>query len=116
MAKRRRADSAASSAADEEFGAKEGISKYVQFDETLHRKPVIRCALAPHSRSVPFYTLEEYNIHYAKFHSNRCRECHKNLPSNHFLLLHISENHDPIIEARRARGEKTVRQTVNVLV
>jgi len=116
MAKRQRADSAASSSAADEPEPCEGTSKYVQFDKSLQCKPVIRCALAPHSRSIPFYSLEDYNVHYAQVHSNRCRECYKNLPSNHFLALHISENHDPINEARRARGEKTVCQTARVLV
>jgi len=26
----------------------------------------------------------------------------------HFLTLHIAENHDPLNEAKKARGEKTV--------
>lgn len=110
MAKRQRPGSAASSSGDEAPDTDAGTFKYVQFDERSPRKPLIRCALAPHSTSAPFYSLEEYDVHYAQVHSNRCRECHKNLPSSHFLSLHISENHDPINEARRARGEKTVRQ------
>jgi hypothetical protein len=39
---------------------------------------------------------------------NRCSECHKNFPDEHFLHLHIGENHDPINEAKRDKGEKTV--------
>jgi nitrate reductase cytochrome c-type subunit len=116
MAKRQRTDSAASSSTDQDSDTNGVTSKYVQFDESLQPKPVIRCALAPHPKSVPFYSLEEYDVHYAEVHSNRCSECHKNLPSSHLLALHISENHDPINEARRSRGEKTVRQTARVLV
>jgi len=116
MAKRQRQGSEASSSADEKSDTKGGTSKYVQFDETLHRKPAIRCALAPHPRSISFYSLEDYDVHYAQVHSNRCRECHRSLPSSHFLVLHISENHDPINDARRARGEKTVRRLVGVLL
>jgi len=35
-------------------------------------------------------------------------ECGRNFPSEWFLSLHIGENHDPLGEVRRGRGERTV--------
>jgi hypothetical protein len=46
--------------------------------------------------------------HYQKTHMNRCSECQKNFPDEHFLHLHIAENHDPINASKRDKGEKTV--------
>ena len=68
----------------------------------------MKCSLPPHSGSLTFSTFEEYEVHYSKEHAYRCTACKKNLPTEHFLGLHISENHDPLNEARRAKGEKTV--------
>ena len=67
----------------------------------------MKCSLPPHETLV-FSTFEEFEIHYSKRHTNRCSECHRNFPTEHFLILHISENHDPLSEARKAKGEKTV--------
>lgn len=47
-------------------------------------------------------------MHYQKVHAHRCSGCHKNFPDEHFLDLHIAENHDPIKAALRDKGEKTV--------
>jgi hypothetical protein len=55
-----------------------------------------------------FSSYEEYEVHYVKVHVNRCSECGKNFPTERFLSLHIEENHDPLIEAKKERGEKTV--------
>jgi hypothetical protein len=72
-------------------------------EETIH------CLLPGHAElSLPTYNA--YEIHYEQYHLHRCNECHKNFPSDHYLQLHISENHDPIIAVRRERGERTVRQ------
>jgi hypothetical protein len=68
----------------------------------------MKCSLPPHHETLAFPTFEEFEIHYAKVHANRCSECRKNFPTEHFLGLHISENHDPLVEARRAKEEKTV--------
>ncbi|KAL8833959.1 MAG: hypothetical protein Q9170_004005 [Blastenia crenularia] len=86
-------------------------TKYLQVaDEHAGRKHVaMKCSLAPHSDTLTFSTFEEFEVHYAKVHTNRCSECHKNFPTEHFLSLHISENHDPLIAARKAREEKTYR-------
>ena len=74
--------------------------------------PNIQCQLSPHRTPVKFDSYEEYDVHYAKEHMNRCSECHKNLPSPHFLDLHISECHDPLNSVRKVKGEKTVRLTL----
>jgi hypothetical protein len=67
----------------------------------------IRCSLPPHRDTYTFSSYEEYEVHYAKDHVNRCTECGKNFPTYHFLDLHIEENHDPLLAARKDRGEKT---------
>ncbi|KAH8600808.1 hypothetical protein B0O99DRAFT_609527 [Bisporella sp. PMI_857] len=65
------------------------------------------CSLPGHAQNLRFSTYEEYEIHYNKTHLNRCLECRKNFPTNHFLNLHIEENHDALAAVRRERGEKT---------
>jgi hypothetical protein len=123
MVKRSREDSI--SASDAETAISEGTSpvgatspvnplystKYVELDnveansETIE---VMRCSLPPHRQSISFASFEAYEVHYAKAHVNRCSECRKNFPTEHFLGLHIEENHDPLNAVRKARGEKTV--------
>lgn len=76
-------------------------------DEGGDRPQVIQCSLPPHEPA-SFSTYEDFDVHYAKVHANRCSECRQNFPTEHFLSLHIGENHDPLNEARRERGEKTV--------
>lgn len=66
----------------------------------------IRCTLPPH-HSLDFTSYEDYEVHYQKAHVNRCIECKRNLPTEHFLNLHIAENHDPLNAAKRERGDKT---------
>ena len=34
-------------------------------------------------------------------------ECRRNFPTDHFLSLHIAENHDPLNASKRDRGDKT---------
>ena len=68
----------------------------------------MKCSLPPHAETLAFPTFEEFETHYAKVHAYRCSECRKNFPTEHFLGLHIGENHDPLGEARRAKEEKTV--------
>lgn len=87
-------------------------TKYLQIPHEVaedRSRAVMRCSLAPHSETLSFGTFEEFEVHYAQVHTNRCSECHKNFPTQHFLGLHISEKHDPLVEARKAREEKTVR-------
>jgi hypothetical protein len=66
------------------------------------------CSLPPHRQTLSFATYEEYEVHYLKTHTNRCTECRKNFPTEHFLNLHIEENHDSLVSVRKERGEKTV--------
>ena len=83
--------------------------KYVQTaDRSGQRKSVMKCSLPPHGVTLSFSTFEDFEVHYAKAHANRCSECHRNFPTEHFLTLHIEEYHDPLAAARRAKGEKTV--------
>lgn len=69
---------------------------------------IMRCSLQPHKETLTFSTYDDYESHYLKTHVNRCSECGKNFPTQHILDIHIEENHDPLILARRDRGEKTV--------
>jgi hypothetical protein len=70
-------------------------------------KAVMQCSLPPHRDTLDFASIEDFEIHYAKDHSNRCTSCSKNFPTAHFLALHIDENHNPFREALQAKGEKT---------
>ncbi|KAL1634055.1 hypothetical protein SLS58_010849 [Diplodia intermedia] len=88
--------------------ASEPVIKYVHVDspDTSASAPaVMKCQLPGH-RPLEFATYEEYDVHYHKTHVNRCSECKKNFPSELILDLHFAEIHDPINEARKARGEK----------
>lgn len=88
------------------------ITKYIHVDtgsgEEQSVTEVMRCFLPPHRQPVSFLSFDDYDVHYNKVHVNRCIECRKNFPTSHFLNLHQEENHDPLIEALRARGERTV--------
>ncbi|CZT50229.1 uncharacterized protein RSE6_11174 [Rhynchosporium secalis] len=66
----------------------------------------MRCSLPPHRGTLTFASFEEYDVHYAKTHTNRCLECRKNFPTEHFLNLHIEENHDAMVAVLKERGEK----------
>lgn len=74
-------------------------------DQNVHYE----CALEEPCSTWPrvFATLAEYEQHYERFHANRCCECARNFPSARFLALHLAEQHDPLREARAARGERT---------
>jgi len=88
-------------------------SKLVHIDKEAsaasQQPEVMRCSLPPHARqTISFTSFEDYEVHYKKTHVNRCAECRKNFPTPHFLDLHISENHNPLLEVLRERGEHTV--------
>ncbi|KAF2395960.1 hypothetical protein EJ06DRAFT_517130 [Trichodelitschia bisporula] len=120
MAKRSREDSPSSSSDLELLTAQRATSgqpsreasveprfKYPHLDPSSdHEQVIMRCHLPPH-RPLSFTSYDDYDVHYHKFHVNRCSECQKNFPTEHYLQLHIAENHDPLNEVRRSRGEKT---------
>lgn len=74
---------------------------------TTDDTPVMTCDLPPHTVTLKFSSIEAFEVHYAQDHTNRCSTCGRNLPSDHFLTLHIDENHNPIREALTAKGEQT---------
>jgi hypothetical protein len=81
---------------------------HLDADSALSDEPVImRCSLPPHE-PLAFTSFDEYDVHYQKTHMNRCSDCQKNFPDEHFMHLHIAEYHDPINAAKRDQGEKTV--------
>ncbi|CAA9960866.1 hypothetical protein PTMSG1_04250 [Pyrenophora teres f. maculata] len=67
---------------------------------------VMKCSLPPHE-PLTFASFEEHDVHYQQVHMNRCSECQKNFPDQHYLHLHIAEYHDPINAAKRDQGDKT---------
>lgn len=68
---------------------------------------VMRCSLPGHPE-LSFSTYDEYESHYNQSHLWKCSECRRNLPSEHYLGLHIQEQHDSMMEVRKERGEKIV--------
>lgn len=83
-------------------------AKIQEVDVSVDTSPLARmqCSLPPHP-PVSFSSTAQFDIHYAKEHTNRCSSCGKNFPSAHYLALHIDENHNPLREALAAQGEKT---------
>ena len=93
---------------DASYGGDPRPGKYTYVDmsvESSDPEHSICCTLPPHE-SLGFQTYDDYEIHYQKSHVNRCIECNRNFPTDHFLDLHIAENHDPLNAAKRDRGEK----------
>ncbi|KAF1947487.1 hypothetical protein EJ02DRAFT_91304 [Clathrospora elynae] len=80
---------------------------HLDAESALSIQPAImKCSLPPHE-PLAFTSFEEYDVHCQKMHTNRCSECQKNFPDEHFLHLHIAEYHDPYNAAKREQGEKT---------
>ncbi|KAI6250589.1 hypothetical protein HI914_00646 [Erysiphe necator] len=73
---------------------------------TFAAAPVMYCSLLPHRHTLKFDSFEEYNVHYAKEHTNRCLVCFKNFPTDHLLSLHIEENHNSLFVIKKERGNK----------
>ncbi|KAL4942644.1 hypothetical protein BDV06DRAFT_191717 [Aspergillus oleicola] len=71
------------------------------------RPEAMRCTLPPHTHPLTFTSYTDYEVHYRQSHVNRCTQCGRNFPTELFLTLHIEENHDSLMAARRGRGEKT---------
>jgi hypothetical protein len=85
--------------------------KIVELDSSLAQddiQVIIQCPLPPHKETIDFESYQAYETHYTKFHTNRCIECGRNLPSNHYLSLHIEEVHDPLVAVQREKGMRTV--------
>lgn len=94
-------------------------SKIVHLDHSSENgeasTAVMKCSLSGHSQTLSFASFEDYETHYAQAHSNRCHECRKNFPTEHFLSLHIAENHDSLVAILREREEKTVSMKSSIL-
>ncbi|RMZ86079.1 hypothetical protein DV737_g50, partial [Chaetothyriales sp. CBS 132003] len=75
--------------------------------QARREQPVMQCSLPPHHEAVCFGSIDAFEAHYAKEHSNRCASCRKNFPSAHLLALHLDEHHNPLRAEREAKGEKT---------
>lgn len=71
------------------------------------RNSTIHCFLPAHS-PLSFPSYSSYEQHYTKWHLHRCTDCDKNFPTNHFLNLHIAENHDPVRDVLSSRGDTSV--------
>jgi hypothetical protein len=83
--------------------------KALQMDtQTASPTVEFHCHLPPHKGQLTFYSHGDYEVHYIKEHTNRCTECGKNFPTQHILGLHIEETHDPVVQAKRDRGETNV--------
>jgi hypothetical protein len=88
-------------------------TKFTQLDDSAsnnsksstNSKRSVTCLLPPHQPQ-RFPNIQAYENHVASAHVNRCKECGKNLPSSHFLELHITENHDPFFAAKRERNDR----------
>jgi hypothetical protein len=112
MAKRSRESSISSSGAAEDSpitAASESPrpAKLNVVDDCTEAETVMQCSLPPHREPLSFTSIESFEVHYAKEHSNRCNSCNKNFPTAHFLNLHIDEHHNAFREALEAKGEKT---------
>ncbi|TFY67020.1 hypothetical protein EVG20_g4100 [Dentipellis fragilis] len=62
----------------------------------------------PNNRPTPLESTRDLEAHYAKYHAHVCevRGCHCVFPDARLLELHIAENHDPLAQVRKERGEK----------
>lgn len=69
---------------------------------------IVECDLPPHGQ-LRFTSVTDLEIHYLQQHTNRCHVCQKNFPSDHYLRLHVTENHDSFAAVRREREETIVR-------
>lgn len=98
-----------SSAPQQESEDSSGAVKIVHLTQEEIASPteVMRCSLPGHPE-LSFATYDEYEGHYNQSHLWKCLECRHNFPSEHYLGLHILENHDSMAQVRKERGEKIV--------
>lgn len=54
-----------------------------------------------------FTNYQEYESHVVSTHDYICESCQKPFPNQHFLLLHIDEHHNPLLQIKRDRGDRT---------
>lgn len=80
--------------------------KYQHLEAASPSATDLVCRLAPHE-ALAFSSYVDYEKHYQQSHTNRCADCMRNFPTEHFLSLHIVENHDSITAIRRDRGDRT---------
>ncbi|KAK0254571.1 hypothetical protein B0A54_15677 [Friedmanniomyces endolithicus] len=106
MAKRLRHASTSSTASTLPHAPKYATLEPDESPVTTASPSTMRCTFPPH-KPLTFPTYADYESHYAQTHTTRCTECSANLPTSRFLDLHIAENHDPLLAAKRDRGEKT---------
>lgn len=108
MGKRLRADDTREDTDDSRSVSIGSPAKVQEVEVTLAatQTPRFQCLLPPHA-PISFSSINEFDVHCIKEHTNRCSSCGKNFPSTHYLALHIDENHNPIREAKAAQGERT---------
>jgi hypothetical protein len=110
MTKRSRSVSRGESSSQEHCKERSVKIVHVDHDAAAPAPQAIRCHLPPHRHGISFTSLDDYDVHYFKSHTNRCVACRRNFPSPHFLSLHQEEKHDPLAAIRRERGELRVRR------
>lgn len=90
---------------DDESKALKSQSSTVDANASL-----MTCELPPLCSTNPqhFASYDLFETHYLKFHSLNCVQCGKTFPSERFLELHITENHDPFAALKQERGDKIV--------
>jgi hypothetical protein len=94
------------------------IYKNNNFSLLNHSSKSITCQFPPWCQTHPirFPSVSAYEIHYNTSHRHICNECNKVFPSERWLKLHLTENHDVIIKIKKERGEKTVSRKYKIKV
>ncbi|PHH72457.1 hypothetical protein CDD80_4520 [Ophiocordyceps camponoti-rufipedis] len=82
-------------------------AKISELESPSDQTVVMKCSLPPHKLPLAFHSYDDYEAHYHASHTHRCLDCHKNLPSDHLLSIHIEEFHDPLVSIQREKGERT---------
>lgn len=70
---------------------------------------LITCNYPPCVNNTIFNCYAEYELHVQNYHTHICNECKRRFPTNDFLTLHIDETHNPLLQIKRERGEKTYK-------
>ncbi|KAJ8035442.1 hypothetical protein HOLleu_22668 [Holothuria leucospilota] len=84
------------------FIEEEDVSQRLQVCE-------FHCHIA--SCSQVFISLTDYESHYNSVHRNVCRICHRVLPSNHLLEIHVLEWHDTLFDVLAERQPMVITTT-----